>query len=137
MTPIEQIQQIDLTAYREARRLAWKRDTADREAREGLDKASRKAASALRKRATSLVDPHFIEWMGPSDALSINHTDWTVRPHFSGHIQPRNKGLYTRWARATIQFSITCRDMDEFDEVFRGLKAAADALAETLYGKKT
>ena len=57
--------------------------------------------------------------------------------HFSGHVQPRNKGLYTRWARATIQFSITCRDMDEFDEVFRGLKAAADALAETLYGKKT
>ena len=105
MTPIEQIQQIDLTA--------------------------------LRKRATSIVDPHFIEWTAPSHPLAINHTDWTVRPHFFGHIEPRNKGLYTRWARARIAFSITCRDMDEFDEVFRGLKAAADALAETLYGKKT
>jgi hypothetical protein len=134
MNPIEEIQAIDLTAYRHANKLGWERQKADREAREGLKEASRKATTALRKRASKLIAPHHIDWTD-ADGLSINHKDWEINAHLFGEIWPANSGPYTKWARGSIKFSITGRDMDEFDDVCRGLKAAVDVLAETLFAE--
>ena len=134
--PIQTIREIDLTAYRAARKLAWEHQKANREAREELRAASRKAVAALRRRASKIVAPHFVEWHD-NDGVSIDHTGWQANPHLSGDICPRNLGPYTRWARAHIKFSITGKDMEEFDEVFCALKVAADALAETLFSKRS
>lgn len=133
--PIDEIMAIDLEPYRSARSLGYKAERQQRRANERLDEASRKAIQRLRSRAAKIVAPHFIEWRDGSRGLSINHTDWNVRPHLSGEILPHNKGAYTKWARATIPFSITGKTLEEYDAVFRGLKRAADELAAMLYTK--
>lgn len=133
--PIDEIMAIDLEPYRKARSLGHSADRQQRQAGEDLDEASRKAIQRLQSRAAKIVAPHFIEWRDGSRGLSINHTDWNVRPHLTGEILPHNKGVYTKWARATITFSITGKTLEEYDAVFRGLKRAADELAAMLYTK--
>ncbi len=134
--PIEDIKAVDLTPYRQARALTFKAQQSSRAADTALREASKTAAASLRKRATNLIGPHFIEWQD-HDGLSINHTDWTVSAHLSGTITPTDTGPYVRQARASIRFSLTGATLEEFDEVCHGLKAAADALAEMLYGGKS
>ena len=134
--PIDEIMAIDLEPYRKARNLRQSADRQQRQAGEDLHEASRKALQRLRSRAVKILSPHVIHWRGGSRGISINHTDWDVRPHLSGEILPHNKGAYTKWARATIQFSITGKTLEEYDAVFRGLKRAADELAVMLYTKE-
>jgi hypothetical protein len=134
--PIDEIRAINLTPYRQARNLATAHERAKRDAQTALDDASRHAVGALRTRAKKIIEPHFIEWHD-GGGLSINHTDWTVQPHLSGVINPANRSLYARWARANIRFSLTGKDLQEFDEICHGLKAAADALAKMLFEKES
>jgi hypothetical protein len=134
--PIDEIRAINLTPYRQARKLATAHEKAKRDADDKLKDASRLANATLRKRAKGIIEPHFIEWHD-GNGVSINHTDWTIRPHFSGIISPTNPGLYTRWARAEIRFNLTGTTLEEFDEICHGLKAAADALAKMLYEKES
>jgi hypothetical protein len=133
--PIEDIRGLDLTAYRASRKLSFDLQKANRESRDELRAASRKAVGALRRRANKLVAPHRINWRD-NDGVSINHTDWRADLHLSGELWPHNPGVYTRSARAHINFSLTGKDMEEFDEVFCALKVAADALAETLFSRR-
>ncbi len=134
--PIEDLKAVDLMPYREARALTFKAQQSSRAADTALREASKTAVASLRKRATKLIGPHVIVWQD-YDNLSINHTDWTVSAHLSGDIIPTDTRPYARQARASIRFSLTGASLEEFDEVCHGLKAAADALAEMLYGKKS
>lgn len=134
MNPIEQIRAIDLSAYRASRKMMSDQRKLSNEAQQGMADASRQAVMALRRRAKRILSPHHVEWRD-NDGLSINHTDWIVSASIGGEIWPNNPGPYVKQARAHIRFGITARDMDEFDEVCRGLKLSADNLATMLFTK--
>lgn len=134
--PIDEIMAIDLAPYRKAHTMQNSVSRLRRQANEDLDEASRKAIRRLQSRASKIVSPHYIEWRNGLRGWSINHLDWDVRPQLAGEIQPSNSGPYTKWARATIPFSITGKTLEEYDAVFHGLKRAADELAAMLYTKE-
>lgn len=134
--PIDEIMAIDLEPYRKAHNLRHSADRQQRQANEDLHQASRNALQRLRSRAAKILSPHVIEWHDGFREISINHTDWDVRPHLAGEIMPHNRGTYTKWARATIPFNLTGTTLEEYDAIFRGLKRAADELAVMLYTKE-
>jgi hypothetical protein len=122
----------DVTKYvaaTRARQSAELREEAERDAMNASVVSSR---GAIMRHVRKMLEPHYIEWRAYDGPM----IDWTNKgtPHvwICGELFPRKDGKHETHASVHFVFQAQPRDVAEFEKIFAGIKAAADAMADAL-----
>jgi hypothetical protein len=119
---------LDMSRYMRARRSLHAAENERDEAYNAIHRGGMTHSTPMRAAFRKAMEPHTVEFDSASP-LSINYDNGTVLPYLGGEIWPKtSKGnLYSMQVRAPIKFSLTPRDVNEFERATAMLKAMADA----------
>lgn len=122
----------DVTKYVAATRARQTAEFREADERIAMNATVASSRGAIMRHVKKMLAPHYVEWR-PYEGPMI---DWTNKgtPHvwICGELFPRKAGKHTTHASVHFVFQAQPRDVAEFEKIFTGIKAAADAIGEAL-----
>lgn len=119
---------LDMQRYMRARHVLHVAENERDEAYNAVHRGGVMHSVPMKTAFRKAMEPHTVEF-DSSTPLSIDYHAGTVLPHLGGEIWPQTSAgnLYSLQVRAPIKFSLTPRNVSEFEQITAMLKSMADA----------
>lgn len=119
---------LDMHRYMRARHVLHTAENERDEAYNAVHRGGVAHSAPMRAAFRKAMEPHTVEFDSASP-LAIDYSAGTVLPYLGGEIWPQTSSgdLYSMQVRAPIKFSLTPRDVSEFERATAMLRAMADA----------